>query len=230
MNKIACAVSLVVVVLATVAGIAFTFTTGVWEQLKPQRSPSPEQAHSSSWVAPGPIDIGFAQSMLVHHEQAVLMAQIVQPRALQALGSFTKSIETAQLLEMGQMQGWLALWGKPLATSGMPSMDWMLLGPQPPEMAILQFVSVCRTSPSGMPGMATPAELDELRRLSGHRLASRFFELMIAHHQAALPMAEFASKQALNPAVRKLAQRMVDIQTQEISHMSNHGTGHSVAK
>jgi len=56
-----------------------------------------------------------------------------------------------------------------------------------------------------MPGMATEAELTDLRGLTGSEFDVRFLRLMIAHHQGGRDMADSAAAQAAQPAVRTLA-------------------------
>jgi uncharacterized protein (DUF305 family) len=167
---------------------------------------------------PGPIDIGFAQSMARHHRQAIGMSKLMLDGRPTPLAPLANAIADAQLLELGEMQGWLRLWDQPW----MPQerqMDWMLLGRAAPDAALRRYLIDCQRSPTGMPGMATDAELDALRRLEGRARDDRFLELMIAHHDGAAPMARFAAREASLPAVRRLAARMVLEQAEETSRM-----------
>ena len=77
-------------------------------------------------------------------------------------------------------------------------------------------------SPDGivrMPGMATPEELSRLKSLSGKELDTYFLQLMLRHHQGAVPMAQYAIQHAGVGYVRDLAQKMVTSQTQEVTQM-----------
>lgn len=169
--------------------------------------------------AAGPIDVGFAQSMNAHHDQAIVMSQIMLSHGSTKLIGLAKSIETAQLLEIGQMKGWLMLWGKPLLPSTR-GMDWMQLGKAPPDAALAKYLLDCRASPGGMPGLATSNQLNELRRLDGDERDRLFLQLMIAHHAGALPMAQFAAHNGENVVVRSLAAQMVMQQAEEIQAMT----------
>src|SRR3546814_3842848 len=73
----------------------------------------------------GRVDVGFAQAMSAHHDQAMTMCRIVSPTASGAVGQIAHAIETTQLLELGQMQGWLNVWGQPQLPQAR-IMDWML--------------------------------------------------------------------------------------------------------
>lgn len=168
--------------------------------------------------AAGPMDVGFAQSMNSHHDQAVVMAQILLNRGNTKLVGLAKSIETAQLLEIGQMKGWLQLWGKPLLPST-SDMGWMQLGKSPPDAALAKYLLDCRSSPGGMPGLATTDQLNQLRKLDGGERDRLFLQLMIAHHMGALPMAQFAANNAETEVVRALAAQIVMHQSEELSVM-----------
>lgn len=164
------------------------------------------------------VDVGFAQFMGGHHDQAVTMAQILLDRGTTRLGGLARSIQTEQLLEIGQMKGWLLLWGQPLLPATR-SMDWMLLGSAPPDAALARYLLDCRSAPGGMPGLATSEELNRLRALDGDERDRLFLELMMRHHQGALPMAHFAARNAQAPAVRALAAQMVAQQAEELGAM-----------
>lgn len=164
---------------------------------------------------PSPVDIGFAQSMTLHHQQAVGIAQLMLDGRPTPLAPLARSIAYTQLLELGQMRGWLELWQQPLLPP-QRGMDWMLLGDAPPDAALAQYLLDCRNSPTGMAGLATDAELAELRRLDGRARDALFLRLMRAHHEGGLPMATFAAQHARVPVVRALARRVVVEQSREL--------------
>jgi uncharacterized protein (DUF305 family) len=169
-------------------------------------------------AAPGPVDVGFAQFMQTHHEQAVVMAQILLGHGNSKLASLARSIQEKQLIEIGQMKGWLQLWNKPLLPTT-SSMDWMLLGRVAPDDTVRQYVLDCRSAPGGMPGLATSDQLNQLRHLDGIARDRLFLQLMTAHHRSALVMARFAAINAETPAVRNLATQMTMAQGEELSLM-----------
>lgn len=170
-------------------------------------------------AAPGPVDVGFAQFMRGHHDQAVVMTQILLGRGTTKLTGLARSIQAAQLIEIGEMKGWLLLWGKPVLPAT-TSMDWMLFGKTAPDAALARYLSDCRTSPGGMPGLASTQELSELRQLDGDARDQRFLQLMVRHHQGGLPMAHFAARNAETAAVRTLAAEIEIQQMQELAAMA----------
>ncbi|HZC19271.1 MAG TPA: DUF305 domain-containing protein [Rubrobacteraceae bacterium] len=149
-------------------------------------------------------EAGFARDMVVHHAQAVEMAEILRARTQsEEIRTLAADITLSQQSQIGQMQGWLAAWGLP-ATSQGPAMSWM---GAPME--------------GRMPGMASPEDIDALYKASPEEADVRFLQLMIPHHQAAVPMAEAILERTNRPEVRQLAQAIVASQQAEIKLMQN---------
>jgi uncharacterized protein (DUF305 family) len=157
------------------------------------------------------VDIGFAQDMIVHHQQAVLMAAYTREHAgSDEVRALAGAIDSAQQREIGQMTGWLQSWGKPLASDRLP-MSWMaedMPGHMHDELGA-----------GSMPGMASPAEMDRLVNLTGKRLDVQFLRLMIRHHEGGLPMAKDAATHAGANYVRNAARTMIMDQQREIDQM-----------
>jgi uncharacterized protein (DUF305 family) len=160
---------------------------------------------------PNAVDIGFAQDMIVHHQQAVLMAAYAREHAGSGdVRTLAGAIDSAQQREIGQMTGWLQSWGKPLASDQLP-MSWMA-----DEMPTHMHDDLGAGS---MPGMASPAEMDRLVNLTGKRLDLQFLRLMIRHHEGGLPMAKDAASHARAGYVRNAARTMIVDQQREIDQM-----------
>lgn len=152
--------------------------------------------------AEGSAEVGFARDMGLHHAQAVDMAQLLYDRTEDPeMRQLALDILLTQQGQIGQMQGWLTVWGYPIARTE-PAMSWMGM----PTSGL-------------MPGMATPEQLNQLRGLKGNEADGLFLQLMIAHHRGGVTMAEAAIKQAKEPDVRALAQSIRDAQTSEIALM-----------
>jgi uncharacterized protein (DUF305 family) len=156
--------------------------------------------------SPGPgedsPEVGFARDMMLHHAQAVDMATLLRDRTDDPdMRQLALDILLTQQAQIGRMQGWLTLWGYPLAGTG-PAMAWM-------GMPVTGL----------MPGMATPEQLNRLRGLTGEAADGLFLQLMIAHHRSGVTMGEAALSRAKQPDVRALAQSIVVAQTSEIGLM-----------
>jgi len=149
-------------------------------------------------------EAGFARDMSVHHAQAVEMAEIVRDKTeSDEVRLMAADMALTQQGQIGQMQGWLGAWGLP-ATGEQPAMSWM---GHPTE--------------GRMPGMASPEQIERLQTASPAEADKMFFQLMIPHHQAAVPMAEAAIKQTDQPEVENLAGAVVATQKGEIQLMKN---------
>lgn len=196
-------------VLAAALGFA-----AAWLLHGPRFSAAPPAASSR----PGPVDIGFAQFMASHHDQAVTLCQIVLAHGHSRVRPIANTMLAAQLLEMGRLQGSLSLWGEPLTPTRRP-MEWLLQGAVAPDAALLRYVADCRAAPGGMKGLATSEELNRLRELDGDAGDRLFLQLMIRHHAGALPMAEFAAHNAGTPMIRGVAGLDLIEQGQEVGVM-----------
>jgi len=156
------------------------------------------------------VDAGFARDMSTHHDQATQMAQVVRDRGTDpAVRLLAFDIETQQLGQLGQMLGWLQSWGLSLETDR-AQLAWL-----PPGSGHVHATA----EGALMPGMATPAQMQRLRSLSGPALDVYFLQLMIRHHQGGLPMARYAAEHAAVDYVRDLCQKIVAGQSAEIVTM-----------
>ena len=70
-----------------------------------------------------------------------------------------------------------------------------------------------------MPGMATPEEISSLETLPPEEADARFLQLMIPHHEAAIPMAEAVLGETDRPEVEQLAAAIAASQENEILTM-----------
>jgi uncharacterized protein (DUF305 family) len=156
-------------------------------------------------TAPNAVDIGFCQDMIVHHQQAVLMAQLVRDRTTEPkVAALAAGIEDEQLLEIGTLRGYLILWRAPMLPGGLP-MQWMA---KEAEMAMSGRGAT-------MPGMATAAQLDALRESKGEAMDAMFLRLMLRHHEGGQRMLNDAAQHAGVEAVRDLAARIAFDQSEE---------------
>ena len=147
-------------------------------------------------------EAGFARDMMVHHAQAVEMAEIVRDKTeSEEVRILASDISLTQQAQIGIMQGWLAVWGLPV-TGTEPAMAWM---GHPTE--------------GRMPGMANPEEVNRLRNAPPEEADAMFLRLMIPHHQAAIPMAEAVLEETDRPEVEQLAGAIVASQRAEIKTM-----------
>lgn len=150
----------------------------------------------------GSAEAGFVRDMTIHHAQAVEMAEIVRDKTeSEEIRMLAADIALTQQAQIGQMQGWLDVWGLP-ATGEEPAMNWMGM---PTE--------------GRMPGMASPGEIDELQKAPPEEADKLFLQLMIPHHEAAVPMAEAVLGETDREEVKRLASAIAASQQAEIEMM-----------
>lgn len=205
-----------VIVVASVALVVVAIAAFSIGRLSTLADPTPADTSAEA---------GFARDMQVHHLQGVELAMIVRDATddpeVRLLGY---DIATTQAQQAGQMYGWLSEWGLSQAGSE-PSMTWMTR-PSVDGAAGHGAHSDdagdegAHTPGAPMPGLATPAQVEELRSLSGVEAERRFLELMIVHHQGAVDMADAVLDRSSNDVVVALARSIVDSQTSEIALMT----------
>src|ERR687889_488551 len=147
-------------------------------------------------------EAGFARDMMVHHAQAVEMAEIVRDKTeSEEIRTLAADIALTQQAQIGQMQGWLQVWDLP-PTGTEPAMSWM---GDPHE--------------GRMPGMASPEEINDLQQASPEEAETLFLQLMVPHHEAAVPMAQAVLEETDRKEVERLAGSIVAFQQAEIELM-----------
>ena len=105
-------------------------------------------------------DIQFAEEMISHHEQAVLMSDIALTNSSsEEILSLAQEIKAAQAPEIEQMKSW-------------------------------QGVSASMHMGHMMDGMLSDEQIQQLRDSEGSTFDRLFLEGMIAHHQGAIKMAQ----------------------------------------
>jgi len=152
-------------------------------------------------------DVVFAQEMILHHGQAIAMAEVVLASSTDAeVRALAEQIEAAQDPEIATMSGWLDEWGQEAPDpEGSGAMGDMGPGGTMPAMA--------------MPGMMTSQEMAGLEAATGPALDRMFLEMMIRHHEGAIEMATALLADGEHPEARELAQAIITAQQAEIETM-----------
>ena len=146
---------------------------------------------SGSTAAAG--DVVFAQMMIPHHQQAVEMADLAlkNPSTSKAVTDLATQIRAAQDPEIETMKRWLREWNAPASSS-------MGHGPG---------------------GMMTEADMKQLSAATGEAFDRMWLTMMVEHHQGAVEMASSVLDTTTDPAVRQLAQAIIEGQNKEIAVM-----------
>jgi len=174
-----------------------------------------QQSKQDEKLAIGPIDSGFARSMLLHHAQAIQMAMMMRDAASPEVQALAQSIIIKQTREMGVMEGWLTAWNEPVMLDG-PPMAWVENATNVRHLDDQLYQAQCKADGGAMAGVATPEQLEELKNATGTDKEIIFLELMLAHHRAAIPMAWFANRNGESSLVKALASSMIREQGMEI--------------
>jgi uncharacterized protein (DUF305 family) len=154
---------------------------------------------------PSAVDIGFLQDMRTHHEQAVNLGlyYLELEGTNPDMRDIAREIVFGQGIEIGRMIELLRLYGATETNESDVAMTWMN------EL----------TPNERMPGLASDADIDKLLASSGADADNLFADLMIAHHQGGIHMAQYAQDHANEIEVRRFANGMITGQTGEIEEL-----------
>jgi len=152
-----------------------------------------EQGSGAAAAAPNDADVTFTQNMLPHHQQAIEMAALVDSHTKRPeLRTLAEGIAASQGQEITLLQGWLKTWGKPATPEGT-------------DHGAMQ-----------MPGMMSEADMRQLRVTKDEDFDLAFMDMMTAHHEGAIEMANTELRDGALPEVKRLAQQIIDAQQGEI--------------
>lgn len=201
-----------VVALVLLAVAALAFAIGRFSTFGAQ-SPSTAPASSSA-------EAGFARDMQVHHAQAIEMAMEVYRKTDDPeLRVLAYDIATGQAGQRGEMFDWLVQWGLP--QSGEPMMSWMSASEAGHDHGGTDGEPMTDEEAHEAMGMASPDEIAALEAATGQEADCLFLELMIRHHEGAIPMAEALLELGDDPRALQVAQAIEDGQTAEIDAMQS---------
>lgn len=160
---------------------------------------------------------GFLRDMQAHHAQAVDMALLVRDRTDdEVIRTIAYDMAVTQAAQSGQMYGLLDAWGLPQHSS-QPVMAWTAL----PARDGSGGHQMDPAAPGGMPGLATDAQLAQLRAANGEDAVRLFLELMIPHHEGGLEMADAVLVRTDVPQVVTLATGIQRAQRAEVRLMQD---------
>lgn len=153
------------------------------------------------------VDAAFLRDMRDHHDQAIFMAMTFRdtPGVDSTLRVMASEVLIGQAFETGQMVELLRGMHAEEENSSGIAMEWMDMG----------------VATNEMPGMATPEQLTALANAEGGAANELFVELMNAHHEGGIHMAEVASDKVKSARIADLAGRMAANQRVEIEELTN---------
>lgn len=161
----------------------------------PVDTTSGSPAASSPAASANAADVMFTQMMIPHHEQAVVMSDLIL--AKQGISAevtkLAEQIKAAQQPEIDQMKGWLKEWGASEHSD--------------------------HTGHGGMDGMLSQEQLDAIEDAQGTEAEKLFLTGMIGHHEGAVTMAKQVQAEGSDTEVRALADAIITSQQAEIDQM-----------
>ncbi|MER5470939.1 DUF305 domain-containing protein [Streptomyces sp. NPDC002685] len=144
--------------------------------------------------SPNSADFAYARMMIAHHTQALEMTGLAPEQAKSGdVKRIAARIAAAQGPEITTMKSWLEAHDDARTTTGHDH--------------------------AAMPGMATKAQLEELRAAKGTAFDQLFLKLMITHHDGAITMATEVKAQGNNIQIEEMADDVIAQQTSEITRM-----------
>jgi uncharacterized protein (DUF305 family) len=163
----------------------------------PAASPSANTSVSAEFNSS---DVMFVQMMLPHHEQAVAMSEtlLAKTGVNPDVTALAEQIKAAQQPEIDTMKGFLSAWGQQEMGGSMGGMDH-----------------------GSDDGMATDVQLEDFDRADGKTGQKIYLQLMTAHHQGAIKMAQAEISNGKNPDAIALAKNIITTQQHEIGVMKD---------
>lgn len=165
-------------------------------------------------------DRQFIDSMVPHHESALVMAQMAVTKArLPQVKALARGIISDQQREIAQMKAWRKAWFGSAQVPMSMTDDKGLILPGMKNMSNMRELKM--TMPGTMMGLPMKMEMDmgKLNRAKGRDFDKMFLEMMIPHHASAIVMAEEARNTSGRPQIRTLARNIIDAQAKEIGQM-----------
>jgi uncharacterized protein (DUF305 family) len=148
-------------------------------------------------------DLRFIDSMVPHHQGALVMAQeVIQKSKRPELIKFAKNIITEQKKEIAQMQQWRKKWYPKVSATPMmwhAAMNHEMAMTAEHKQSMMMSMSLGKAD----------AGFDK-----------RFLDAMIPHHQGAVTMAQDSLQKSKQPGLQKLSQSIIKSQQSEIDRMT----------
>ncbi|MDQ0892653.1 DUF305 domain-containing protein [Agromyces ramosus] len=154
------------------------------------RSPASGRAYTQEAIA---ADFAFVAAMVVHHEQAVELAELAVGRAADPeIVSLAERMSLAQAAEASTMRSWLER---------------------------RQATGESHEHGAAMEGEISRATLDRAAQVRGATFDRLFIAAMVPHHLGAVRMAEDRLAEPGDPAVARWARAMAEGQSLEVDRL-----------
>ena len=144
-------------------------------------------------AATAPYDLQFIDSMSKHHQMAVEMVKMAEPKfEHKELRDAAKKMLDDQNREIAQLKSWRDQW----------------------------YAGAAPAENMQMPGMSsTHMDMSHMQSMTGNTLDIMFIDMMIPHHEGAVVMARDALSKAEHQEIKDFSQKVIDAQASEIEQM-----------
>jgi uncharacterized protein (DUF305 family) len=204
------------IVAAGAVGLSLTTS----EESVPQAASAGARTDAATAAYPTVEDHCYIEGMIPHHEQALALSGLVLDASgvrerTRALAEFIVADQTA---EIETMRAWQNAWRGAIPAGGSSGGHDDHGGAQAAAGAV---PTGCGDHPhTQMKGMASAEQLAALDAAEGGAAERLFLDLMIAHHEGALEMAESAVREGTNAYVRSSGKHVLVEQQREIAAMT----------
>ncbi len=148
-----------------------------------------------------PPDLAFIDMMMMHHDQAIAMARMVETKGqLPQLKEFAARVIADQEKDKGELQGL-----RDRFFADQPKADKMRMPGKTMTMAEMQRMS--------------EMDMRKLEAASGKEFDHTFLDLLTKHHQMAIGMSRSEIAGGKQAEVKDFARRTIDKQSKEIREM-----------
>ncbi|MFK4837757.1 DUF305 domain-containing protein [Microbacterium sp. ZW T2_14] len=205
---------------ATVAAGAVGLSLMTGAESAPQAAAAGARTDAATAAYPTVEDHCYIEGMIPHHEQALELSSLVLGATgvrdrTRALAEFIVADQTA---EIETMRAWQNAWRGAIPAGGPSAGHEGHGGAQPAAGAV---PTGCGDHPhTEMKGMASAEQLAALDAAEAGAADRMFLDLMIAHHEGALEMAESAVREGTNAYVRSSGKHVLVEQQREIAAMT----------
>ncbi len=170
-----------------------------------------------------PFDQQFIDSMVPHHQSALMMAEMAVTKAqLPEVKRLAGGIIRDQKREIAQMKAWRKAW---YGSAQVPMMQGMNHGAMNHSsnhaMGGMKMSGDKMMMPGHMMGLPMKGEMDmgKLKNAKGRDFDKMFLQMMIPHHAGAIMMAQEALNVTARPQIRKMSHAIISSQAREIGQM-----------
>ena len=154
-------------------------------------------------------DVAFASDMIQHHAQANQMVDLTLGRKLDPeVAALAEQIRTTQVREIATMADWLQGWDKPVPETIR-------------DHANSHGGEMSSELGSELPGMMDAQEMQGLEEAKGPEFQQMWLQMMIAHHEGAIEMAQTEQADGTHQGATGMAEQVEAAQNDEIKKMQD---------